>query len=309
MTKYASIFFPLFGMTLLLASAESLQAQTCSGTGDLQGSYGIIATKLVLTAPATTPPPGTTGQTTPPVASNTVIGKVVSGTNGGAAFGASGRIFADGAGNFFASSANDGSGQIQVGTYSVNTDCTVSATINDAFSTAPPSPLPFTPAKATFEGIVLNRGTEVQLIASGSGVATRLTLVRMGAPQSCSVGDVNGAYSIVSSGIDLGAPSASAASASTLSILGRVVGDGNGNFVVDQPGLASPLSKRTLTGTYTVNADCTGTAAVIDSDKKTWNLSFILQDPSIRCAIGAAQHKTLSFVFTDPRFPGNGTFE
>ena len=309
MTKYASILFPVLGVTLLLVSEESLKAQTCSGAGDLQGSYGLIATKLVLAGPAATPPPGTTGQTNPPVPSNTVIGKVVTGSGNDAAFSAAGRIFADGTGALFASATKDGSGQVQVGTYSVNTDCTVSVTISDTFAAAQPSPLPFTPAKANFEGILLNHGTEAELISAGSGVATRVTLVRMGAPQSCSVGDVNGAYAISSGGIDLGAPSSTPAAASSFSIIARVVGDGNGNFVVDQPGLASPLSKRTLTGTYTVNADCTGTAALIDSNKQTWNLGFILQDPSIRTAVGGAQHKTLSFVFTDARFAGSGGFE
>ena len=53
------------------------------------------------------------------------------------------------------------------------------------------------------------------------------------------------------------------ASVSTaFSSFGRLNADGQGNFVQDSAGLASPLTQLQLTGTYTVNLDCSGTATL-----------------------------------------------
>jgi hypothetical protein len=85
--------------------------------------------------------------------------------------------------------------------------------------------------------------------------------------------------------------------------LGRFVADGNGNFTHDAAGLASPVSLG-ITGTYTVNPDCTGTAKLIDASGIGRNISFVLVEQSSQAVIGASQQ--LNFVFSDPGVFGSG---
>jgi hypothetical protein len=58
-----------------------------------------------------------------------------------------------------------------------------------------------------------------------------------------------------------------------------MVADGNGNLTAGTESGSNDgtlYTGRTLTGTYTVNADCTGTAALIYSDNTKSNNTFVL---------------------------------
>jgi hypothetical protein len=85
---------------------------------------------------------------------------------------------------------------------------------------------------------------------------------------------------------------------------GRINADGNGFLVQDSLGLASPLTKRQFTGTYVVNADCTGTATLIGSDAKTRKIYFVIVSPVVSNPANALP--LLSFAFTDAGVVGSG---
>src|SRR6266446_2921206 len=92
-----------------LAVAPALQARTCTGNGDLIGSYGWVGSRSaqfvkppVVVDPATTP---VTTAVTPITGSSTAIGALASGAANSAAFAQVGRIFVDGNGGIFASAS------------------------------------------------------------------------------------------------------------------------------------------------------------------------------------------------------------
>src|SRR5262249_49661423 len=130
-----------------LAAAPALEARTCSGNGDLIGAYGWIAGREATFVPVAASAPGTI------VGSNTAVGALTAGAVNSAIFASVGRLYLDGNGGLFAS-ATAGSTLAQVGTYSVNTDCTISATFTDAFATPGGAGLTPVQASATFEGVV-----------------------------------------------------------------------------------------------------------------------------------------------------------
>lgn len=93
-------------------------------------------------------------------------------------------------------------------------------------------------------------------------------------------------------------------------LLGRFVADGNGNLASDTAAVQSPLTS-SLSGTYTVNADCTGTAKLIDQSSIGRGINFVLTNNSGLCSAGSnAQNgciQQLQFVFSDPGVFGSGT--
>jgi hypothetical protein len=86
--------------------------------------------------------------------------------------------------------------------------------------------------------------------------------------------------------------------------VGRFVADGAGNLVTDGFGEASPLTAREITGTYTVNPDCTGTATLITSagTKRNANFVIVTQGPTLSTGTQA-----LEFAFSDTGVVGTGT--
>src|SRR2546425_1221546 len=102
-----------------LAMAPVLHARTCSGNGDLIGGYGWIGSRAAEFVPVAATAPGTN------VGSATAIGALAAGAANPGTFASVGRVFLDGNGGVFAS-ATPLAGLTQVGTYSVNPDCTVS---------------------------------------------------------------------------------------------------------------------------------------------------------------------------------------
>ena len=86
-------------------------------------------------------------------------------------------------------------------------------------------------------------------------------------------------------------------------LVGRFVADGAGNLVLDQPGSGSPI-KRTLTGTYSINIDCTGTARLVDAAGAARNIGFVLLNGERQLRNPT---QSLQFVFTDSGVIGSGT--
>jgi hypothetical protein len=282
-----------------LALAPSLQARSCSGNGDAIGGYGWAGGRSSDFVPLATT------AVTPVGGSTTRLGALAAGAANTAAFSSVGRMFLDGNGFMFASAAAGG-GLAQVGTYLVNSDCTISATITDAF--AQPGAAGLTPVQAsvTFEGVVVQSATEINLVQTGNGSSGAvLTLRRTRQFNSCGNDSLTGTFGLSGVGVATAAPAPGAppvASAFTLS--GRINADGNGFLVQDSLGLTSPLTKRQFTGTYLVNSDCTGTATLIGSDAKARKIDFVIVSPVVSNPANALP--LLSFAFTDAGVVGSG---
>jgi hypothetical protein len=101
-------------------------------------------------------------------------------------------------------------------------------------------------------------------------------------------GSCTGAYTFGATG-QLGTP---------FSLLGRFVADGNGNLVTDLSGQTSPTGMN-LTGTYTVNSDCTGTGRLIDSNNIARDILFVLVNQTSQGGSPSGVGQALSFVFND----------
>jgi hypothetical protein len=279
------------------AIVPTLTARNCGGNGDLAGSFGWlgIRTSDFVTSAAITPGTTTAGSSTP-------IGTLIAGVVNTAAFASVGRVFLDGNGRVFATSAPGGI-QTPAGTYTVNLDCTVSATLTDAFATPGFPGLAPTQASATFEGVMVEGGNEIDLTQTGSSAGTIVTLKKT--RQGCTNGGVSSSFGISATGVTT-TPDAMPSSTSTavpFGILGRLVTDGAGNLIQDVIAQASPLNNRKVTGTYMVNMDCTGTATLITADGKKRGANFVIVTQGSDLANGP---QALEFAFTDAGVVGFG---
>lgn len=312
----------------------SLQARTCSGNADVLGSYGYFGSRGGVFLIGATPPGTTaagspiltipTGATNPPgtvTGSNTPFGRFVTGLANNGAVSANGRISFDGTGSLYATATTGGLLlNTLAGTYTVSSDCSIKISLNDPFVSTSAS-TGSSGATVTLEGEVIDNRIEAVVTGPNAAGAT-VTFVRTTQFNSCSNANVLGNYSIVGNGFGLtssstggtttpptpGAFSTGAAGTvgAPFNLLGRFVADGSGNLVADSSLTPSPL-KRTLTGTYTVNVDCTGTAMLVDSGGITRNVNFVIQNDN-RCVSGPnSGNQSLQFVFTDTGFIGNGT--
>jgi hypothetical protein len=287
-----------------LAMAPSLQARTCSGNGDVVGSFGWIATRDSAFVPAASTPPGTTI-----AGSSTLVGGLVTGAANTAAFASVGRVAFDGNGGVFASSTPGGP-IAQVGTYTVNGDCTISTSLTDAFALPGGAGLTPVQANATFEGVVVQGGGEVDLMQTGSIGGTILTLRKT--RQYCSTDGLASAFGISATGVSTstvlnvnnnGTASSSTPTTTPFSLVGRFVADGAGNLVEDNIAFASPLTNREVTGTYTVNVDCTGTATLVTADGKKRGANIVVVTQGSNLTNGP---QMLEFAFTDSGVVGSG---
>jgi hypothetical protein len=313
-------------VTGALMIVPALQARTCGGTGDVIGSFGWVGMRSVAFVAVPVTPPGTastttttttttattTSPSTPVVGSATAIGGLVAGSLNPAPFASVGRLYLDGNGGVFASAAPGGA-VVQTGSYTVNTDCTIGATLTDAFAPTSGGAAGLTPLvqpSATFEGVMVQTGNEIDLTETGAVAGTTITLKKT--KQNCSVADVFSAFGISASGVIAGTSSTTVTNAgsnntstpsTSFSILGRFVSDGNGNLYVDNIGATSPLTKRKISGTYNVNTDCTGTITLITSDgtKRGANFVEVTAGPNLSNAPPA-----LELAFTDTGVVGSG---
>ena len=245
-----------------------------------------------------------------PAGSATPIGALLAAAGNTTAFASVGRAYLDGNGGVFASSTPGGT-LYSVGAYTVNGDCTVSISLNDAFATSGGAGLTPVQATATYQGVLVQDGNEIDLIQTGSTATSALTLTKT--QQSCSAGNVLSAFGITATGASSAVVQSSTGTTTTttttpsnpapFSIVGRFVADGAGNLTTDGFGEASPLTSREITGAYTVNTDCTGTATLITSDgvKRGANFVIVTQGPNLTTGTQA-----LEFAFTDSGVVGAG---
>ena len=215
--------------------------QSCSGNSELNGAYALLGTRSVFASVPVTPPgtngSTTTGSTGTPVVSNTPIGSLVGGVTGLSPFAVVGRVAADGAGNLFAAPTATGTPH-QVGTYTVNPDCTITVSLNDVFvgiSIAPPgtsgatsgnstgtgsgssgsssgsgmssgsssSPsansATTTPVSVQFEGLIFDQGAQIDLRQAGaSDTSAAVTLQRVFQFGGCTDATLTGTFGLVS---------------------------------------------------------------------------------------------------------------
>ena len=286
-------------ITGALLIAPALKARTCTGSGGLVGGYGWTGTR----------PSASASTTTAVIGSPTPIGTLLAGTVNSASFAAVGRVFLDGNGGIFATAApivtaDTVSPLLQVGTYIANTDCTVSATITDSFATPGGAGLTPVQASATFEGVMVQNGNEIDLVQTGTGASGALLTLRKAKQfTGCTSDGFAGSFGLAAAGVATTPPIGTDAAVSTpFNLLARVVADGAGAFIQDSQTALSPLTARRATGTYTVNADCTGTGTLIDSANKIRKINFVV----VTSGSGQSAVPGLIVAFTDTGVVGSG---
>jgi hypothetical protein len=103
------------------------------------------------------------------------------------------------------------------------------------------------------------------------------------ASHGCDPRDVQGRYSYTVTGTNVGA--------GLVAAVGQVTADGQGHLSgADTVSANGAIIRRTTSGTYAVNPDCTGSAAFTDSFGQTTHLDFALSD----------RGADLQFIQTDP---------
>src|ERR1700678_2596013 len=214
-----------------LFSSSLAQAQFCSVTNaTLAGPYGYAASQggTVATTTSTTGTTGTTTttgttgtgtSTTPNTYSGTNIGQLLGGISAGNQFAFSGVWNFDGSGNITATSEPVGTTIERIGTYNVNSDCSLTVSVTDVFGS--------NTTATQLVGVVLGRGSEIDLTSAtniqsqggtgstsgtttGTGTTTTTTttsaqtgsglsirLVRALYQNGCSVSNLNGLYGFV----------------------------------------------------------------------------------------------------------------
>ena len=162
----------IFLLTGALSVLSTLNAQTCAGTQDFSGPYVFTSVRLLYAAQSATPPgttasaaapliyapqadaaPGTTGQY-----SLTPIGQLVGRASNAVPFSNVGRVLADGAGGLYANRGGDPV-FVRVGAYTVSSECLLSLTLGDGFSSDKDAKPP-----VVFTGVITDRGAEANLV-------------------------------------------------------------------------------------------------------------------------------------------------
>ncbi len=277
----------IFLLTGALSVLSTLNAQTCAGTQDFSGPYVFTSVRLLYAAQSATPPgttasaaapliyapqadaaPGTTGQY-----SLTPIGQLVGRASNAAPFSNVGRVLADGAGGLYANRGGDPV-FVRVGAYTVSSECTLSLTLSDGFSSEkdPKPPVVFT-------GVITDRGAEANLVQTSQGSGTLLNFVRPLLASGCSSLSLSGRYGLSAFGVDLtpaASPGAfSATPVAPVAFALQFNADGGGQ-------IGPPSGGAGYTGSYAVNSDCTGTLTLISPDKSiTRKLAFVLSGGNV----------------------------
>ena len=166
-----------------------------------------------------------------------------------------------------------------VGTYTVNPNCTGSATVAGDF------------AGLTFDFMIVpgTNGSEFSLIVTNTGTIETGNAQRI-PDEECTLATVQGTYRLLAGGFALAAGNAPSAS------VGIRIVDGAGNLsghdTVSMNGMIQP---RDVPSTYTVNSNCTGTQSWIDGRTFDWVI-----------VAGGAQ---VFFIRTNPGTINSGTFK
>src|SRR5437867_3929902 len=206
----------------ILTMTPALQARTCSGNGDVVGGYGWVGSRAAefVAPPAAIP-------VTPVGGSTTQIGALAAGAANSAAFASVGRLYLDGNGFMF-SSSTPLTPLLQVGTYTVNSDCTVSATFTDTFATPGGAGLTPVQASVTFEGVVVQNANELDLVQTGTGsTGAVVTLRKTKQFNACGNDSLSGTFGLAGSGVATAAATPGATPVSTpFNLFGRINADG-----------------------------------------------------------------------------------
>src|SRR5437763_80872 len=106
----------------------------------------------------------------------------------------------------------------------------------------------------------------------------------------CDVATPQGSYGFSESGLIVGLGNYAA--------VGTLISDGKGNFTgAFTESFNGPIAPATLTGTYQVAPDCTGTAVLRDSFGRTGNRAFVILEDAAE----------LDYLFTDAGFVATGS--
>lgn len=278
-------FLTLFLTVALCAAIAAAQQAGCGATmSSVSGSYTYTATELPFGGSVIVPPGTTSNQQN---YSTTPVGQLIQAINGGAAFSSAGVLYFDGAGHVSVAASSSPLGQsANVGTYTVNSDCTINVTLSDVFNTTTSGAGVTVPTQGTtmLVGLVLGGGTEIELSAPQSSTSTNgnmplitgqfasrlsIQLVRTFA-YGCTAASLSGAYGLIGNGfLLLNASSTGTGTAQPATIFGRVFFDGGGNIVPQTVASGSPLANFQYAGTYTVNLDCSGTMTLTPGGSTT----------------------------------------
>ncbi len=310
----------------LAATAMPTYARSCNGN-EVIGNYGFVGSRPLFPGVAITPP-GTAG--------TAALSTLIQNANSSSPFFTVGVLGFDNAGNVIASSTA-GLLNTPVGTYQLNQDCSISVKLNDAFATSSASSTGATTAgqsaaSASFEGVLLDGGNEIDLVQSGSlnpsttqsgtvvtptenaaaaspnaaetsPTGTTVILKRTVQFTGCTNTNLNGSFGLVGSGA-----SGISGSPALLSLLGRMVSNGSGQIVLDPVGSSSPLVGLQLSGTYAVNSDCTGTATLSAPNNQSRTIQFVLVNsrPAATGGLQSGAAVEIDFVLSGSDVLGSG---
>ena len=280
----------ILSITLALGSTFAVAQQTCTATtASVNGSYTYIATEFPFGTASVTPP-GTTTNSQP--FSNTQVGNLIQSLTGGGIYSSANVLYFDGAGHILtAASSGSFMGTTVVGTYTVNSDCTINITLTDVFNTTTTNAgVPATQGSFSLIGIVLGGGTELYLSAPQSTSSTNgnmplvagqfasrlsIQLIRTFA-YGCTVASLSGSYGLIGNGfLALGATPASGTTpanpgtAQPVTLMVVLTFDGGGNIIPEMVPSGSPLGNFQYKGTYTVNLNCSGTMTLTPATSST----------------------------------------
>jgi len=148
------------------------------------------------------------------------------------------------------------------GTYSIAPDCTASVTLFIPFPGSP-SPVPF-----QFSGMLADAGRVMNLILlNPQGTDVRIMLVKQ-RKLACNNGDLNGSYVLNETGTVI---RGFLANPGPFARVGNIIFDGAGKFSAKvNASYAGVVVPETFAGTYSVNADCSFTAAYAANQASSW---------------------------------------
>ena len=309
---------------LLIIAVPAGAERVCQGLSEIAGVYGFTASRSGLVGSPlafTGAFSGTAAQDnraqTPaglPAAAFNGVGGVVTGAATAEPFSRTGTLFADGSGGLFTDVPGTELAQ-KLGGYSVNDDCSVAVTLNNKFAFVGGNAPAATgssaanalsgPSTVAFEGVILQRGEEVDLVQTGLPGGTFVTMRKIFASE-CTNENFNDSFGLVGAGsraIVAGGPAFAA-----FGISGRLIADGQGNLITDGFSVSSPRQQQ-LSGTYRVKPDCTGSAQIAMADGTSVAIDFVLVH-EYNAALGTAsaqiRQKRMMFSVSGQGIAGSG---
>lgn len=179
-------------------------------------------------------------------------------------FADAGRIIADGSGNLTGKSTYSAAGTIVrrtfSGTYSMGGGCSGAATLIDNLGNT-----------ATLTIAVINNGQDVLFIESQTGTAISGRAHR--AQFACSSTSLNGGYSFSIDGYAVNANGATVPVADSGLLTSNASGGLSGADAISEGGT---VASRQLSGSYSINGDCTGSATLKDNLGNTVDVDVFL---------------------------------